>query len=130
MQRTVIEFSLRSDANADFQSMRTVIEKSLGCKFREATLQGSDVFTTMILGMQIIFGVWRGIGAQLTFQLHGIVNDPRFLTGITCDPPLNIISIDQAIIDLLEINGAPGWRVPSKAELDAEIMFDEQNRDE
>jgi hypothetical protein len=76
-----------------------------------------------MLGMQVLFSQWRGLAGKPTFQLHGVVDDPRFLQG---EVGPDAININQAVIDLLAVRDGGEWRIPSQAEIEAEIAYGEE----
>ena len=75
--------------------------------------------------MRIVFFGWRGLNQTKTFRLHGYVDDRRYIEGLSEKDIENLqvvkIDISEAMIDLLEISGAGKWRIPSPAEIEAEL---------
>jgi hypothetical protein len=128
MKRTVLGFSVRADATISLAEMRKRIEGAFGCKLQEGNYHGIPMLRTELMGMQILFSEWRGLGGADTFQLHGFVDDPKFLEGSDDDVGVIEINIAPAIIDLLAVRAASEWRVPSQAEIEAEIEYGEEIR--
>ncbi|HXU35892.1 MAG TPA: hypothetical protein VN937_05975 [Blastocatellia bacterium] len=128
MKRTVLDFSLRTEAEGSLDDMGKLVEQALGCKLVRGNYHGMPVLKSMLLGMQVLLSEWRGLDGKETFQLHGLVDDPKFLEG--SEPDLGVIGIDinQAIIDLLALRGAGDWHVPTRAEIEAEIEYGEEVR--
>ena len=128
MRRTVLGFSIRIDATAPLSEMQSLVEQALGCTLVEAQYHGTPILMSELLGMRILLSRWRGLNRVETFQLHGVVNDVRFLDTQASETdvgPLEI-NISQAIIDLLSVRGAGEWRIPSQAEIKAESEYGEE----
>ena len=123
-QRTVLFFTLRMDAIISFEETKELLENSLGCVFLEGELHGASIWKAELLGMQVIFLAWRGLNGAKTFQLIGTVEEPGYVEkdGDSIVDTIKL-NISQAVIDLLEIRGAGKWRIPSLAELKAEVEY-------
>jgi hypothetical protein len=128
MKRTVLGFTLRADAMVPLAEICKRVEGAFGCKLQEDNYHGIPVLKTELLGMRILLSQWCGLEERETFQLHGFVDDPRFLEGSEEDLGVYQIDISQAIIDLLAVHGAGDWRVPSRVEIEAEIEYGEAVR--
>lgn len=127
MKRTALGFSLRVDAKIPLSEMRNLVAKALGCQLVEADYHGTPVLMSELLGMRILLLQWFGLNRELTFQLHGLIDDPKYLEGNE-DEIIEVVEIDisQAVIDLLLLKGAGEWRIPSCEEIEAEIDYEKQ----
>ena len=116
-----LRFSLRADAEGSLDEMRLLVEPALGCVFTPDTVQHDRFFfKAELLGMRILLGEWQGLAGRRTFQLHGAaLAIPNAPTDIEYDD----LDINLAIIELLAARGAGQWRVPSHAEIQAEVAY-------
>lgn len=117
--RTYITFSLSIDATDPLDIVKERIENAMNCKLAGGFFGGVPAFVGEMLGIRIGLLCWRGIAGIPIFQFHGMP-DPQEVRG----DPWQEIRIDQAVIDLLERNGAGLWREPSLEEHKAAAKFD------
>jgi hypothetical protein len=122
IKRTALGFSLRSFVSRDLNEVRAIVEGALSCKFHRAAREGVDVWLAEALGMRLALAVAPGREGKLTYQLHGFVDDVRYLD---C-PPGDEVQVEQmdigvAIADLLWVHGAGYWWPASEEDQEAEI---------
>ena len=113
-----LSFSLRTDATMELPTMQAIITRALGCALAPGEWNHMGFLMGEVLGMRILLAQNRGINAEVTFELHGIVEVPIEEMLEHEDP--QITKIDPVIIDLLERKGARIWHQPSIEEIRAE----------
>src|SRR4051812_32771915 len=80
-KNTILDFSIRTDATLPLIEMHLLVNHALGIKLIEGDFHGTPVLMTEVFGMNIFLGLWKGLKGIPTFQLHGIVDDIRFLNS-------------------------------------------------
>jgi hypothetical protein len=122
VKRSVLRFSVRSDAAVPLDEMRACLERAMGCSFGEGDFHKVPALVTELLGMRISLFEWRGLAGARTFRLQGRIDDARFLEGPNGTvAELEGTDISQAIVDLLALRCPGTWRIPSRAEIEAEL---------
>jgi hypothetical protein len=131
MKRTILGFSLRSDAGIPVDEMRACVEQTLGCTLAAGDYHGVSALLGELLGMRILLLPWRGLNWAEVYQLHGMVDDPRYLEAPNgAKVAVTEINLNDAIIDLFAVRKQIEWRAPSFAEVEAEANYaDEVDRE-
>jgi hypothetical protein len=121
-RRHLLKFSIRRDANElSLEDLGELIGSALGCSLEvsDDDRYGTVVLEGKVFGMQLTLGEWYGIGRTRTFQLHG---ETSGVSAPTADRVR--VVLDDAVIELLDANGAGAWRTPSDEELAAESDYE------
>ncbi|MFD7233782.1 hypothetical protein ACFWAT_00550 [Streptomyces syringium] len=100
------------------------VGRLMGCAFEPGYHYETATWTSYLLGMQIHLYEWRGRGDTPILRFHGSMSRDRFgVDHLSQESEIVVERIDQGVIDLLSVHGAGDWRIPSEADIDAEIAY-------
>lgn len=117
-----LSFSLRMDADEPMELVKSKIEEAFNCSLKEGRYHNMDILKCELLGLTLLFTIWRGINGKHTYQLHGLTDRSEYNIE-----EVELIKIDRPIIDLLKKSGAGEWRIPSQTEILAESNYESED---
>jgi hypothetical protein len=120
MSKEVLEFSVRTSADASLEEVRDAVEAAFNLRFAEGEFEDNPGYLCKLLGMQVGLFPWAGV-----IVLESRIEDRRFL-GDAKAGRIEIVQISKAVADMLTILGPYDWRVATDEDLAEDLRFDEE----
>jgi hypothetical protein len=123
MRKSLLTFSIRSEADRSLAVASAQIEEAIRCALISSDVHSSPAFEGRAFGMRLVLLAWRGLAELQRFQFAGIPDDPAYAE---VQAEYEVCDVSRAVADLLEAHGAGRWWIPSEEEIRAEVKFEEE----